>query len=280
MSHNAIQMVSPANTSKSRMTLITSVLVQRTWRTFRLLPLPGSMVLDTTASLQDLLRGQQAHAVPQACRKTSWFRLEVEAHFRRKCSRGYVVSAAERREEVIQCVLVCDVYARQAQTPSVPVTFEDVVFANGGVEEIARSNALWVLVVVSCIRGRDVDQVGGQLCCRADARKRSEWSGPDAVADKTSLSFLISGERLAEGADHLDGRLPIQRGGGDEAGAVGVCNTVAGGVARHQAAVIPPVETDPGLQETCSRHLILHMRGLVEALVMVDTEGEASLADS
>ena len=54
MSHNAIQIVSPANTSNSSMTLITSVLDQRTWRTFRLLPFPGSMVLDTTASLQDL----------------------------------------------------------------------------------------------------------------------------------------------------------------------------------------------------------------------------------
>jgi hypothetical protein len=55
MSHNAIQIVSPANTSNSRMALITSVRVQRTSRTFRLLPFPGSMVRDTTASLQDRL---------------------------------------------------------------------------------------------------------------------------------------------------------------------------------------------------------------------------------
>ena len=82
MSHNAIQIVSPANTSNSRMALITSVRLQRTSRTFRLLPFPGSMVLDTTASLQDLLGGQQVHAAPQACGKTSWFQLEVEAHLR------------------------------------------------------------------------------------------------------------------------------------------------------------------------------------------------------
>jgi hypothetical protein len=66
MSHNAIQIVSPANTSNNRMALITSVRLQRTSRTFRLLPFPGSMVLDTTASLQDLLGGRQVHAVPQA----------------------------------------------------------------------------------------------------------------------------------------------------------------------------------------------------------------------
>ena len=59
MSHHVIQMVSPANTSNSKRTLITSVRVQRTERTFRLLPRPGSMVLGTTASLQDLLEGQQ-----------------------------------------------------------------------------------------------------------------------------------------------------------------------------------------------------------------------------
>jgi hypothetical protein len=59
MSHNAIQIVSPANTSMSRIALITSVRLQRTSRTFRLLPFPGSMVLGTTASLQDLLEGQQ-----------------------------------------------------------------------------------------------------------------------------------------------------------------------------------------------------------------------------
>jgi hypothetical protein len=73
MSHNVIQTVSPANTSNSRRTLITSVRVQRTERTFRLLPLPGSMVLGTTASLQDLLGEQQVHTVPQSGGKTSWF---------------------------------------------------------------------------------------------------------------------------------------------------------------------------------------------------------------
>ena len=38
MSHNAMQIVSPANTSSSRMALTISARVQRTCRTFRLLP--------------------------------------------------------------------------------------------------------------------------------------------------------------------------------------------------------------------------------------------------
>ena len=216
---------------------------------------------------------------PEALGKTSWFRLEVEAHFGRKRSRSHVVCSAERRQEVVKRVLVCDIHSRQAQTPSIPVTPEDVVFANGSVEEIAWCNALWVLVVVSGVRGRDIDQMGGQLRCRADARKRSEGSSPDPVADKTSLSLLISGERLAECADHRDSRLPIQRGGGDKAGAVRVCNTVTGSVTSHQAAVIAPIETDPGPEIPRSGELILHMRGLIKPFVMVDAEGIAGLAD-
>ena len=97
------------------------------------------LYLDSSSSTQPppfvtLLRGQQVPAVPEAVGKTSWFRLEVQAHFRRKRSRRHVVRSAERGEEVIECVLVCDVHARKPQTPSVPVTLEDVVFANGGVE--------------------------------------------------------------------------------------------------------------------------------------------------
>jgi hypothetical protein len=69
------------------------------------------------------IRGQQVRAAPNAPGKTSWFRLEVEAHFSRKRSRSHVVCSAERGQEVVERVLVADVNARQAQTPSVPVTF-------------------------------------------------------------------------------------------------------------------------------------------------------------
>jgi hypothetical protein len=64
MSHNAIQIVSPANTSSSRMALTISARVQRTCRTFRLLPFPGSIVLDTTASLQDSASGTASPCCP------------------------------------------------------------------------------------------------------------------------------------------------------------------------------------------------------------------------
>ena len=64
MSHNAIQIVSPANTSSSRTALTISASVQRTCRTLRLLPFPGSIVLDTTASLQDSASGTASACCP------------------------------------------------------------------------------------------------------------------------------------------------------------------------------------------------------------------------
>jgi hypothetical protein len=45
---------------------------------------------------QTCLGDRTCMPVPQECRKTSCFQLEVEAHLRCECSRRDVVSAAER----------------------------------------------------------------------------------------------------------------------------------------------------------------------------------------
>ena len=153
--------------------------------------------------------------------------------------------SAEGGEEVVKSVFIQDVDASQSQGPFVFFAIEEVVLPDGGVEEVARCNALRVFVVVSGIRSGDVDQAGSELGRRADAGKRGEWSDLDAVADETRLKLLIGGERLAECADHLDGRLPIQRSGGDKARAIGICNPAAGGVAGDQAAVVPGAYDQP-----------------------------------
>ena len=66
---------------------------------------------------------------------------------------------AERGQEVIKGVFVGDVYGLQAQAPSVSVTVEDIVFANGSVEKTARLDARWILVIVLCARSRNFHQV-------------------------------------------------------------------------------------------------------------------------
>ena len=60
--------------------------------------------------------------------------------------------AAERRKEVIQRVFIGDVDPGQLEAPSVSVAFEEIVVANGGIEEIAWLDPLRILVVISFIR--------------------------------------------------------------------------------------------------------------------------------
>ena len=71
--------------------------------------------------------------------------------------------SAERRQEIIQRVLVGHIDRRQVEVHLVAVGVEDVVFAQGGVKQVAWRNALGVLIVVSGVRGRNADQVRGEL---------------------------------------------------------------------------------------------------------------------
>ena len=108
-----MQIVSPRKTSKSRMAVMISGHVQRTCRTFRLLPLPGAMFLGTPPPFKTLLPGRQNFAVLKIVAKTSWLQLEVKADLRGECSRRHVVCAAERRKKVIQSILIGKVDAGQ-----------------------------------------------------------------------------------------------------------------------------------------------------------------------
>ena len=70
--------------------------------------------------------------------------LEVQRNLRRHRSRSHVVSAAEGGEKVIQGVLVGKVDGRQVEVHLVALLVEDVVFADGRVEEVTRRDALRV----------------------------------------------------------------------------------------------------------------------------------------
>src|SRR5271170_3143385 len=98
--------------------------LQRTKRTFRLLPLPRFVSPATTPSLQKTACRDGKCMPSLSFEKTSGLRLEVETNLRRQGSWGHVVSPAERRQKVIERVLVRDVHGLQAQAPSVIVAFE------------------------------------------------------------------------------------------------------------------------------------------------------------
>src|SRR5271170_6178170 len=126
--------------------------------------------------------------------KKSGLRLEVETNLCRESSRGHIVSSAERRQKVVKRVLVGDVDGLQAQTPSVIVTFEDVVFANGGVEQIAWLDPLRILVVIARVRSGNFHQVRGVFRSWAWGWQRGGRSSLDTLAGKSNLEFLVRGQ--------------------------------------------------------------------------------------
>ena len=52
--------------------------------------------------------------------------------------------SAEGGKEVVERVLFVTLTAGKPETPLVPVAVEEVVFADGGIEEASRRNARWV----------------------------------------------------------------------------------------------------------------------------------------
>lgn len=71
--------------------------------------------------------------------------------------------ATEGRQEVIQCILVGHINGRQVEVRLEMLLVEDVLFANRRIEQVARRNALRVMIVVARSRSRDIDQVGCEL---------------------------------------------------------------------------------------------------------------------
>ena len=72
----------------------------------------------------------------------------METYLCRHGTRGDVVRSAEGGEEVVKRVFVGDVDGGQAEAPFVAVAVEEVVLADGCVEEVPRCNAGRVLVVI------------------------------------------------------------------------------------------------------------------------------------
>ncbi len=71
--------------------------------------------------------------------------LEVKADLRRQRPRRDVMRAAERREKVVQRVLVAEVDRGETSAPLVAIAVEQIVVADGEVEQIARATrgGLW-----------------------------------------------------------------------------------------------------------------------------------------
>ena len=84
--------------------------------------------------------------------------LEVESYLARHCPWSYVVRAAEGGEEVVEGVLVREVDRRDLGAPAVSVTAEEIILSDYSVEQVARIDALRIVVVVAGVRGGNRDQ--------------------------------------------------------------------------------------------------------------------------
>ena len=66
-----------------------------------------------------------------------------------------VVGSAEGREEIVERDLISKVDHREARTPAVAVTVEQIVVSQGQVKQIARGNVWRIVVLVFRARLRD-----------------------------------------------------------------------------------------------------------------------------
>ena len=69
-----------------------------------------------------------------ACVLSPTFELEVKTYRSRVCPRRHIVRTTEGRQEVIQCVLVGQIYDRELSAPLISVGVEDVVVSHSQVE--------------------------------------------------------------------------------------------------------------------------------------------------
>src|SRR5579859_7509030 len=94
-----------------------------------------------------------------------WFGcgLEMEGEF---CGQGAgrnIVRPAERRQEVIQRILVGHVYGCEVEVHLITVGVEQVVLAHGHVEQVAGSNARGVAIIVAGARCGNTQERGAEL---------------------------------------------------------------------------------------------------------------------
>ena len=129
-------------------------------------------------------------------------RLEVESDFAGHGARGYVVRAAESREEVVERVLVGDVDAGEPEAPLYLSPLKRLSSPTRS-RKVARGDARRVVVVVLGVRGGDADEGRGVLRCGADAGS-GLWAWRGAIAGQAGLELLVGGE-----AAEIDGGYAI-----------------------------------------------------------------------
>src|SRR6202046_4006041 len=135
--------------------------------------------------------------------------LEVETDSASDRARRDVMRAAEGGKEVVEREVVgqVDHFHASAELVAVVMEVEDVIVANRQIEQVSRSDARWMTIVVLGVRPRHLNQRGTELRCEAGVRERGRGSSARGGAEEAGLEFLVGSERIAEGVFHQDSRL-------------------------------------------------------------------------
>ena len=99
--------------------------------------------------------------------------------------------SAERRQEVIERVLIRNIDKVHLQAPLVTVSTEQIVVTKRQVEQVSWRDALWVVVVILRIWRRDRHQVRAIQPHGAQRRQWHVWIRFHGPAEQTCLKFLI-----------------------------------------------------------------------------------------
>ena len=135
--------------------------------------------------------------------------LEVEPKFRRQRSRRHVVRPAEGGEEVVECILVRQVDDGELRAPFVFVAVEQVVMADGEIEQIrgAMRGGLWSSFSVPA-PALLIGWIQTAMPGTERQRRWSAWRG--RRCRESGFEFLIGGQRVSEHILSIRRRLPVE----------------------------------------------------------------------
>src|ERR1700693_375832 len=105
--------------------------------------------------------------------------------------------AAKSGKEIIERGLVCQIDGGESQAPLVTVAVEKIVVPYAGIEQVARRDALWIMVVIFFSRSGNLEKYGTEAGCIAGGERRSGGtrSSQLAIAGEPGLKLLIGSER-------------------------------------------------------------------------------------
>src|SRR6185369_9267647 len=147
----------------------------------------------TTCGLLSQKRGPVADCTTPPRHLSVGGDLEVEAEFGGIGPRGHKMRPAERRQEVVKRGLVRQVDHGEASAPFVAVPVEQVVVAGTDVEQVTRSNARRIVVVVFGAGSGKAD--ARRVIERWIARRQRCSQGRHlASANQAGLDLLVRGE--------------------------------------------------------------------------------------